>query len=95
MQTQAGKGQREKGAEERRYQRVRPTGVMAKTATIVPDGKPSINCNVVDYSVGGACLDLAYEVVVTLPKRFELLYAGNRKKCRVVWVRGRRLGVCF
>jgi len=88
--------QRSDGAEGRRYQRVRPAGVMGKTATILPgSNRSSVTCNVIDYSLGGACLDLAYEVAVTLPKRFELLYGGNRKKCRVVWQKGRRLGVCF
>lgn len=84
------------GAEGRRYQRVRPSGLMAKTAMILPaPNRPALSCNVVDYSVGGACLDLAYEIAVALPKRFELLYGGNRKKCRVVWTKGRRVGVCF
>ena len=88
--------QRQKGAEERRYQRVKPTGLMAKTATILPGGSAaSITCNVVDYSVGGACLDLALEIASKLPKRFDLLHGGNRKKCRVVWVKGRRVGVSF
>ena len=69
---------------------------MAKTATILPGpNKSSITCNVVDYSVGGACLDLAYEIALTLPKRFEMLYGGSRKKCRMVWMKGRRIGVCF
>jgi hypothetical protein len=83
-------------AEERRYQRVRPSGVMAKTATILPgSNRPSITCNVVDYSLGGACLDLEYDIAVSLPKRFELVYGGNKKKCRLVWIKGRRFGVCF
>ena len=49
----------------------------------------------IDYSLGGACLDLDYEVALSLPKRFCLLYGGNKKKCRLVWMRGRRIGVCF
>jgi hypothetical protein len=82
--------------EGRRYQRVRPSGVMAKTATILPGANaPSVTCVVIDYSLGGACLDLEYEVALRLPKRFELLYGGNKKKCRLVWLKGRRLGVCF
>jgi len=84
------------GAEGRRYQRVRPSGLMAKTATILPGpNRPSLACHVIAYSVGGACLDLAYEIAVALPKRFEVLYGGSRKKCRVVWTKGRRVGVCF
>lgn len=84
------------GPEERRYQRVRPTGVVTKTATIVVGAnKLPIVCNVVDFSLGGACLDLEYELAVALPKRFELLHGGIKKKCLLVWVKGRRLGVSF
>ncbi len=95
MLTQSNANSR-RNPEGRRYQRVRPSGVMAKTATILPGANvPSITCNVIDYSLGGACLDLDYEVAVSLPKRFYLLYGGNKKKCRLVWMRGRRIGVCF
>jgi hypothetical protein len=90
------RGKKQQSAEERRYQRVRPAGVMARTATIVPGAKrASIICNVIDYSVGGACLDLTYELTLALPSRFELVYGGHRKKCRMVWAKGRRIGVCF
>jgi hypothetical protein len=58
-------------------------------------GRAPLTCNVIDLSLGGACLDLDLALVAALPKRFELLYGGNRKKCRLVWVRGRRLGVSF
>jgi hypothetical protein len=33
--------------------------------------------------------------MVKLPDRFELLYGTVRKKCRVVWRRGIRIGVVF
>jgi hypothetical protein len=29
------------------------------------------------------------------PNRFELLFGGTKKHCRVVWSVGRRLGVAF
>lgn len=78
----------------RRFIRVRPTGQMAKTAKILTDAKAAlIDCNVIDYSAGGACLEVFGQV--TLPKRFELLYGPTRKKCRVVWAAGRRVGVTF
>ncbi len=78
----------------RRFVRVRPTGLMAKTAKILTDPKAKlIDCSVIDYSAGGACLEVSGQVA--LPKRFELLYGPTRKKCRVVWTTGRRLGVTF
>ncbi|MBN9043998.1 MAG: pilus assembly protein PilZ [Rhizobiales bacterium 62-47] len=78
----------------RRFARVRPTGLMAKTARILTDPKATlIDCTVIDYSAGGACLEVGGQV--TLPKRFELLYGPTRKKCRVVWTSGRRIGVAF
>jgi hypothetical protein len=54
---------------------------------------PPIACTLVDYSAGGACLQLF--PMVTLPDRFELLYGNVRKKCRIVWRRGIRIGVAF
>jgi hypothetical protein len=54
---------------------------------------PVINCTLVDYSAGGACVELPVEM--TLPSRFELQYAATRKRCRVAWKRGRRIGVAF
>jgi hypothetical protein len=78
----------------RLYKRVRPSGNMARAAKIIVDPKtPVINCNVVDYSAGGACLEICGQSA--LPSRFELLYGTIRKKCRVVWTRGIRLGVTF
>ncbi len=78
----------------RRFSRVRPTGQMAKTARILTDPKAAlIDCRVLDFSAGGACLEISGQL--TLPKRFELLYGATRKKCRVVWMTGRRLGVSF
>ncbi len=83
-----------KTANPRLYKRVRPSGNMARAAKIILDPKaPVINCNVVDYSAGGACLEICGQG--SLPSRFELLYGTIRKKCRVVWTRGIRLGVTF
>lgn len=73
---------------------MKPSGAMSRTAKIIPDARSSaIDCTVVDYSAGGACLDV--QKPAALPKRFELLYVGTRKKCRVVWIAGRRAGVAF
>ena len=56
------------------------------------DADPVIDCTIVDYSAGGACLDVGF---VNLPQRFELLWGTTKKKCRVVWKAGRRFGVVF
>jgi hypothetical protein len=48
---------------------------------VAPKSSP-IACTVVDYSAGGACLQLF--PMVTLPDRFELFYGNVRKKRRIV-----------
>jgi hypothetical protein len=78
----------------RRFTRIRPSGLVSRTGKIILDAKsPSLDCNIVDYSAGGACLELRNRL--TLPKRFDLLYSGTRKKCRLVWASGFRVGVAF
>jgi len=52
-----------------------------------------VACKLVDYSKGGACLEIF--PMVTLPERFELLHGNVRKKSRIVWRRGIRIGVAF
>ncbi len=79
---------------QRLFQRVRPTsGQAAKAQIIVGPKVPAIACQVVDISRGGACLEVS--PTVKLPERFELLHGGVRKKSRVVWRRGIRIGVAF
>ncbi|MBC7577615.1 MAG: PilZ domain-containing protein [Tardiphaga sp.] len=78
----------------RLYPRVPPSGQQSRAASIIADPKqPVIPCRVVDYSAGGACLEVAGRPA--LPPRFELLYGRVRKKCRVVWNRGVQIGVVF
>jgi hypothetical protein len=78
----------------RRFARVRPTGRISDVAILIVDPKaPVIDCRVVDYSPGGACLEIRGQT--RLPSRFELLFGGTKKHCRVVWSAGRRLGVAF
>jgi hypothetical protein len=78
----------------RLYKRVRPSGNMSRAAKIILGPKaPPINCNVVDYSAGGACIEICGQGA--MPNRFELLYGPIRKKCRVVWIKGIRFGVTF
>jgi hypothetical protein len=75
----------------RRFARVRPASSKAKI--IVGPKDPVTDCHVVDYSPGGACLEV--DPRTKLPERFELLFGGTKKRCRVVWKAGRRLGVVF
>ena len=78
----------------RLYQRVRPaSGEAAKAQIIVGPKAPVIACRLVDYSRGGACLEVS--PTLALPERFELLHGGVKKKSRVVWRRGIRIGVAF
>ena len=78
----------------RLYQRVRPSSPQAAQAQIIVGPKaPVITCRLVDYSAGGACLEIF--PMVPLPERFELLHGTVRKKSRVVWRRGIRIGVAF
>ncbi len=80
---------------DRRATRVVPSGLVSKTATIFADhkGAPVIECQVVDLSPGGACLELMRET--TLPARFTFLHGGVRKKARLGWRNGYRFGVVF
>jgi hypothetical protein len=76
------------------YARQRPQGRLSTVAKILfGSNAPVVECILVDYSAGGACLQLAN--FVALPERFDMLYGTTRKRCRVVWKRGLRVGVAF
>ena len=79
----------------RLYPRQRPQGRISSVAKIIRSAPkaPVIECILVDYSAGGACLQL--QKLIDLPERFEVLYGTTRKRCRVVWKRGMRIGVTF
>ena len=77
----------------RRFARVRPSKYSDVAKLIVGPKAPVIDCRVVDYSPGGACLEILGQT--RPPNRFELLFGVTRKRCRVVWSAGRRLGVAF
>jgi hypothetical protein len=80
--------------QKRRFERVKPSGPLSRSGKVFVDSRsPAIDCVIVDYSAGGACLEVPPRA--PLPNRFELFYAGTRKKCRVVWTKGLRLGVSF
>jgi hypothetical protein len=78
----------------RRFARVQPRGQVSSAAKLIVGPRaPVIDCNVLDYSAGGACLELNPRTSV--PPRFEMLHGGARKRCRLVWRAGPRLGVSF
>jgi hypothetical protein len=78
----------------RLFPRVAPgSGAAAKAQIIVGPKAPVVACRLIDYSRGGACLEIF--PMVMLPDRFELLHGGVKKKSRVVWRRGIRIGVAF
>ncbi len=78
----------------RLFARMRPEGRISKAAKILFGPKaPVLDCILIDYSAGGACLQL--QNYADLPQRFEVLYGTTRKRCRLVWKRGLRIGVAF
>ncbi|HUI95609.1 MAG TPA: PilZ domain-containing protein [Xanthobacteraceae bacterium] len=80
--------------ERRRVSRVRPSGLVSNTATIILDPKkPGVACSVVDISAAGASLQVAYPE--KLPKRFWLMHGKTKKSCLVIWRRHHRIGVQF
>ena len=81
------------GPEKRRFARVRPSGLVSRTARIILPQAPPIDCTIIDMSAGGACLDLPEPD--RLPARFALLHGGIKKNCLVMWKKFRRIGVQF
>jgi hypothetical protein len=67
---------------------------VSRAAKIIVDTKtPIIECDVLDLSAGGACLEVRGQAAI--PKRFVLFHAGTKKKCNLVWKVGNRVGVSF
>jgi PilZ domain len=79
--------------EQRRYHRVRTAGLARAGSIFVDLKKPVVACNVVDISAGGACLEVHGSEAI--PARFVLSHGGVKKSCRIVWQKGRRIGVSF
>jgi PilZ domain len=78
----------------RLYKRIAPSGLMSRTGKLIVGPKQTVlTCKVVDYSAGGACLEVNGQDPV--PDRFEFLYGSVKKKSRVVWRRGLRFGIAF
>ena len=79
---------------ERRYARVAPRGLVSKNATLIADlRKPVLDCVVIELSAGGGCVFVRGEA--DIPERLTFLHAGVKKSCRVVWRKGRRIGLQF
>jgi hypothetical protein len=84
----------DRSGEMRRFVRVRPSGLVARTAKIILDPKrPAIDCDVLDISAGGAQV-LAHGTT-EVPERITFLHSGTHKRARVVWRKGRRMGLQF
>lgn len=82
------------GPENRRFHRMRPSGLVAKTGTIFADPKSqAVACNIVDISAGGACIEVHGSAPI--PKKFILHHGGVKKSCYLIWQKGRRVGVSF
>jgi hypothetical protein len=81
-------------SEQRRWPRIEPKGLVAKTAQIfLPPNNETVECRVIDISAGGACLQLPASR--ELPPRFEVKHGGVRKLCALVWQRSYRFGIKF
>jgi len=80
--------------EQRRFVRVRPRGLVASRGAVVVDPRiPALACVVIDLSAGGACVDVSGQTAI--PERVTFIHSGTKKPCRVVWRRGRRLGLQY
>ncbi len=80
--------------ENRRFVRVRPRGLVASRGAVVIDPRwPALDCVVIDLSAGGACVHV--EGQAPIPERVTFIHSGTRKSCRVVWRKGRRLGLQY
>jgi hypothetical protein len=85
---------RKGGIEQRRFVRVRPSGLVPRQAKIViAPRSPAIDCNVIETSAGGASVDV--HGVTEIPTRITFIHAGSSKAARVVWRKGRRMGLQF
>jgi len=81
-------------SEQRRFHRIRPSGLIPKTGIMFADLKsPAAACTIIDISAGGACIEV--HGAAAIPRKFTLNHGGVKKICNLVWQRGRRIGVRF
>jgi PilZ domain len=80
--------------EHRNSHRFEPKGLVAKSGQLFlsPSGDP-IECRIVDFSSGGACLETSTQL--DLPHRFEFRHGGVRRFCFLAWKRRYRLGITY
>ena len=83
------------GVEQRRFARLRPSGLVSSSASVVGDqkGAPAIACRLLDISSGGACLETMSDAQV--PAKLTFVHGGVKKRARMVWKKGRRFGLAF
>ena len=83
------------GQQLRRFARVRPSGLVSKSAKVYADQKGAalIDCNLIDISPGGACLETIGDAPVAA--KLIVLHGGIKKNARLAWKKGRRFGVKF
>ena len=69
--------------------------VHRKARVLFDEGKPPLDCIILDLTHNGACLQLALNIYI--PKWFELSLDNFKSKrpCHLIWQRDDRLGVCF
>ena len=60
---------------------------------VLPGKAPAVDCNVLDLSAGGACVDVHGHTAI--PERITFVHSGQKKASRVVWRKGRRMGLQF
>ena len=63
------------------------------TPATIAFGSRTVACTVRDVSATGAALNLASRP--RLPKQFTLTSAGSALPCRVVWRKGKNIGIAF
>jgi hypothetical protein len=78
--------------ENRRWIRIKPTGVAQRTGKLLL-GKNLVDCRIVDLSAGGACIELSK--ACNLPKQFEFIHGRTRMVCSAAWIRGYRVGIKY
>ena len=52
-----------------------------------------MDCTVIDYSARGACIEV--HGAAAIPKRFFFVHGMSKTQSRLVWQKGRRVGIAF
>jgi hypothetical protein len=79
---------------ERQHARVRPRGLVSNKAILVINlHTPHLVCDLIELSAGGACVFVRGDSEI--PYRVTFIHSGTKKECRVVWRKGRRIGLRY